>query len=108
MEYAYVKPNQSPTLHGVQPAADILMSSVAKYAGANALGLVLTGMGKDGAEGLLAMKLAGSYNLAQDEATCVVYRMPKAAADLGAFYATLLLQRIAAKLMEQFKIRDAA
>lgn len=65
------------------PSVDVLMSSVARHAGANALGIVLTGMGHDGAEGLLEMRKAGARTLAQDEATSVVFGMPKAAYDKG-------------------------
>ena len=63
---------------------DILFKSVAKFAGANALGIILTGMGQDGAEGLLEMKTAGAPTIAQDEASSVVFGMPKEAIKLGA------------------------
>ena len=62
---------------------DVLFRS-ANYAGKNALGVILTGMGKDGAAGMLEMKNAGAYNFAQDEATCVVFGMPKEAIAVGA------------------------
>jgi two-component system chemotaxis response regulator CheB len=104
----FVKLHQEPLLHGVRPAADYLMKSVAKYAGANAVGVVLTGMGKDGAEGLLAMKAAGSYNIAQDEASCVVWGMPKAAIELQAIHKTLPLDRIAEEIIAQIKVRAVA
>jgi two-component system chemotaxis response regulator CheB len=79
-----VRLNQEPLLHGVRPAADHLMRSVAEHAGANAIGVVLTGMGKDGAAGLKAMRDAGAATFAQDEETCVVYGMPRAAVEAGA------------------------
>lgn len=89
-------------LHGVRPAADYLMRSVAKYAGPNAIGVVLTGMGRDGADGFVVMKRAGSYNIAQDENTSVVFGMPKAAIDLFAVHRTLPLERLADEVMKQF------
>ncbi len=67
-----------------RPSVDVLFDSAAHYAGHNAVGVILTGMGKDGAAGLLRMKQAGAYTLAQDEASCVVYGMPKEAVALGA------------------------
>lgn len=104
----HVKLHQEALLHGVRPAADYLMRSVAKYAGANAIGVVLTGMGKDGAEGLLEMKKAGSFNIAQDEKSCTVFGMPKAAIDLQAIHKVVSLDRIANEIIEQIKIRDVA
>jgi len=104
--YYHVRLHQEPLLHGVRPAADYLMKSVAKYAGSNAIGLVLTGMGKDGADGLLAMKAAGSYNIAQNEETCIVYGMPKAAVDAGAIHKVLPLEKIAAELLTQIKLKE--
>lgn len=104
----YVRLHQEAMVHGVRPAADYLMRSVAKFAGANAIGLVLTGMGKDGAEGLLAMKNAGSYNVAQDEDSCVVFGMPKAAIELSAIHKILALDKIAEDLRKQFSSRAVA
>jgi two-component system chemotaxis response regulator CheB len=106
--YYHVKLHQEPLLHGVRPAADFLFKSVAKYAGANAVGLVLTGMGNDGAAGLLEMKKAGSYNIAQDEATCVVYGMPKKAVESGAIDKSIRLDDIAAEIVRQWKLKEAA
>jgi two-component system chemotaxis response regulator CheB len=63
---------------------DVLFNSVDQYAGANAVGVILTGMGADGAQGLLKMNQAGAKTLAQDEASCVVFGMPKEAIKLGA------------------------
>jgi two-component system, chemotaxis family, protein-glutamate methylesterase/glutaminase len=91
----YVHLHQKPPMHGVRPAADYLMLSAARYAGGNCLGIVLTGMGKDGAEGLAAMKKAGSFNLAQDEATSVVFGMPKEAIDRGAIDEVLPIEKLA-------------
>ena len=80
----YVQVKQGPLVHHQRPAADVLFKSVSRYAGANALGIILTGMGSDGAAGMLSMKQAGSINIAQDENSCVVYGMPREAVRLGA------------------------
>ncbi|MBF0211762.1 MAG: chemotaxis response regulator protein-glutamate methylesterase [Desulfamplus sp.] len=79
----YVEVKQGPMVHHQRPAVDVLFKSVAKYAGANALGIILTGMGADGAAGMASMKEAGSINIAQDEKSCVVYGMPREAVRLG-------------------------
>lgn len=73
-----------PRVNGHCPSVDVLFDSVAKSAGASAVGIILTGMGGDGAKGLLAMRRAGARTIGQDESTCVVYGMPKVAYDLGA------------------------
>ena len=62
---------------------ELMFNSVAKYAGANAIGAILTGMGNDGAQGLLNMRNSGAHTIAQDEASCVVFGMPKEAIGLG-------------------------
>lgn len=80
----FVEIKTGPLVHYQRPAVDILFRSVARYAGANALGILLTGMGKDGAQGLLEMKKAGAVTIAQDEASSVVYGMPKEARQIGA------------------------
>lgn len=80
----YVDVKTGPRVHHQRPAVDILFKSVARSAGKNAMGVILTGMGSDGAEGLLMMKEAGSYTVGQDEATCIVYGMSAAAHNLGA------------------------
>ncbi len=80
----YVDVKTGPLVHYQRPAADVLFRSVARYAGANAIGIILTGMGKDGAAGLLDMKKAGALTIAQDEKSCVVFGMPKEAIKMGA------------------------
>lgn len=75
---------QGPRVSGHCPSVDVLFESVAKVAGKNAVGIILTGMGGDGAKGLLAMRKAGARTIGQDESTCVVYGMPKVAYELGA------------------------
>ena len=79
-----VECKKGPRVNGHCPSVDVLFDSVARVAGANALGIILTGMGGDGANGLLAMRKAGARTIGQDESTCVVYGMPKVAYDLGA------------------------
>ena len=86
--------NPGPPVHSVCPSVDILFNSVAREIREKALGVLLTGMGKDGAEGLLHMREQGSHTLGQDEATCTVYGMPKAAFELGAVEKQLPLDDI--------------
>lgn len=100
--YYSVKLHQEPPLNGVRPAADFLFRSVAKYVGANAIGVILTGMGRDGAAGFLAMKESGSYNIAQDENSCVVYGMPKEAVKLNAVHSVLPLDEIAKEIIKAY------
>ncbi len=92
--------NQKPPLHHCRPAVDVLFRSVAGIAGARAVAAVLTGMGNDGALGLQALKAIGAHTIAQDEATSVVYGMPRAAAELGVADRILPLQEIATALCE--------
>ena len=80
----FVNIKEGPMVHHQRPAVDVLFNSVAQHAGANAVGVILTGMGSDGAEGMLRMKEAGARTIAQDEASCVVFGMPKEAIRLGA------------------------
>lgn len=75
---------QSPPVNRHRPSVDVLFQSAAVYAGKNAVGVILTGMGKDGAAGMLEMRNAGAYNFAQDEASCVVFGMPREAIAIGA------------------------
>jgi two-component system chemotaxis response regulator CheB len=83
-----------PAVHFQRPSVDVLFQSVAKNAGSNALGVILTGMGKDGAKGMLAMHETGARTIAQDEKSCVVFGMPKEAIRLGAADEVLPLRRI--------------
>ncbi len=80
------------------PSVDVLFQSVARTAGKQALGIILTGMGRDGADGLLEMRKAGAETIGQDEASCIVYGMPKAAYDIGAVKYRIGLQGIAQKV----------
>lgn len=83
-----------PRVHHQRPAVDVLFRSVARHAGKNAVGVILTGMGADGAEGLLEMKQAGARTIGQDEASCVVYGMPKEAFNIGAVDRVATLSKI--------------
>ena len=87
-----------PLVNRHRPSVDVLFRSVAKFAGKNALGVIMTGMGDDGARGLREMQQAGADTIAQDEASCVVYGMPKEAVKLGAANRTLPLTDIAAAI----------
>jgi two-component system chemotaxis response regulator CheB len=91
---------QDPPRHSCRPSVDVLFDSIATEFGASAAGCLLTGMGRDGAEGLLRMRSRGAVTFAQDEASCVVYGMPREAALLGAAAHVLPPARIAARLAE--------
>ncbi len=96
----YVTVKDGPTVCHQRPSVEVLFQSVAKYAGANAVGAILTGMGNDGAQGLLAMRQAGAHTVGQDEASCVVYGMPKAAAETGAVERVVPLDRVAEVMIQ--------
>lgn len=86
-------------ISGHRPSIDAMFESIASRLGPAAVGILLTGMGQDGARGLLAMRRAGAHTIAQDEATCTVYGMPRAAADMGAAERILPLPRIAERAL---------
>lgn len=88
-----------------RPSVDVLFRSVAQSAGGNALGIILTGMGDDGARGLLEMRAAGARTLAQDEESCVVFGMPKEAIECGAACEVLPLDRIGRSILEDVRRR---
>jgi len=95
----YVSIKDGPSVCHQKPSVEVLFNSVAKYAGANAVGAILTGMGNDGAKGMLAMRQAGAHTIAQDEATSIVFGMPKEAIKLEAAEVVLPLEKIAATLI---------
>ncbi len=95
----FVNVKDGPFVHHQRPAVDVLFNSVAQYAGSNAIGVIMTGMGADGAIGLRAMKDAGAKTIAQDEASCVVFGMPKEAIKLGAADKIVSLERIAQEIV---------
>lgn len=99
--------SSEPPLHSVRPSANYLFHSVAQVYGATAAGLVLTGMGVDGAEGLLAMRQAGAYTIAQDEKSSVIFGMPAAAIALGAARQICPLEGIAGALTALVAQTDA-
>jgi two-component system chemotaxis response regulator CheB len=91
----YVRVKKGPLVNHQRPAVDVLFHSVANYAGNNAIGVILTGMGSDGAQGLLKMKEAGARTVAQDEKSCIVFGMPNEAIRLGAAEKVVPLEHIA-------------
>jgi two-component system chemotaxis response regulator CheB len=95
----FVQIKDGPLVFHQRPSVEIMFESVAKYAGANAVGAILTGMGKDGATGLLSMKQAGAVTFAQDEASCVVFGMPREAINVGAIDHIVPLNQMAEKIM---------
>lgn len=96
----YVTLFDGPMMFHQRPAVEILFNSVAKYAGQNAVGAILTGMGKDGAQGLLNMRNAGAATIAQDEKSCVVFGMPKEAIELGAAQVIKPLNQITQTILD--------
>lgn len=96
----FVEVKTGPLVHHQRPAVDVLFNSAAKYAGANAVAVILTGMGADGAAGLKAMKEAGAKTIAQDEASCVVFGMPKEAIKTGCVDKVLPLNKISQGIMD--------
>ncbi|MBI5938735.1 MAG: chemotaxis response regulator protein-glutamate methylesterase [Betaproteobacteria bacterium] len=99
--YYYTELSQADPVNRHRPSVDVLFNSAAGAVGPNAIAVMLTGMGRDGAAGMLAMRDAGAHTIAQDEATCVVYGMPKAAFDIGAAREVAPLQGIAGRILEQ-------
>lgn len=95
----YVEVKEGPLVCRHRPSVDVLFRSAARYAGQNAVGVILTGMGDDGARGMLEMKQAGAWTIAQDEATCVVFGMPKEAIKLNAVDRILPLHSIAGAIL---------
>jgi two-component system chemotaxis response regulator CheB len=95
----FVEVKDGPEVSRHRPSVDVLFRSVARYAGKNAVGVILTGMGADGARGLLEMRQAGAVTIGQDEASCVVYGMPREAARLGAVERCVSLEKVAETML---------
>jgi two-component system chemotaxis response regulator CheB len=97
----YVTVKDGPLVSRHRPSVDVLFRSAAQYAGSNAAGIIMTGMGDDGARGLLEMKTAGARTIAQDEATSVVFGMPREAIELGAADKILPLEMLASQIIHE-------
>nr|WP_319394953.1 chemotaxis response regulator protein-glutamate methylesterase [uncultured Desulfobacter sp.] len=97
----YVEIREGPLVSRHRPSVDVLFRSAARYAGKNALGVIMTGMGDDGAKGMLELKQAGAYTIAQDEASCVVFGMPNEAIKLDAVDSILPLDDIADAILKK-------
>jgi len=104
--YYYVEVVDGPLVNRHRPSVDVLFRSVAKFAGKNALGIIMTGMGDDGAKGLLEMHGVGSPTVAQDEKSCVVFGMPKEAIALGAADKVLPLNQLPTEIMRYAHLGD--
>lgn len=97
----FVEIKDGPLVSRHRPSVDVLFRSAARYAGKNAVGVIMTGMGDDGAKGMLEMKNAGAKTLAQDEKSCVVFGMPNEAIKLGGVYKILPLDKIAGAVLNE-------
>ena len=97
----FVEVKDGPLVNRHRPSVDVLFQSAAQTAGENAIGVILTGMGDDGAKGMLCMKEAGGYNVAQDEASCIVFGMPKVAIERGGVHSVLPLDKILNHVIEK-------
>jgi two-component system, chemotaxis family, protein-glutamate methylesterase/glutaminase len=98
-----VKLSDAEPMHRHRPAVDVMMESVASAGGKNVIGVLLTGMGKDGAKGMLDIRNHGGYTYAQDEDSCVVYGMPKEAVHIGGVNQTVELSKMGAAIVERIK-----
>ncbi len=101
----YVEVKDGPLVCRHRPSVDVLFRSTARYAGKNAVGIIMTGMGDDGSRGILEMKQAGAFTVAQDESSCVVFGMPKEAIKLGAIDKVLPLEEIADFVVRKTRAR---
>lgn len=101
----YVHIQDGPPVNRHRPSVDVLFQSIARFAGQNAVGIIMTGMGADGAQGLLEMRNAGAYTLAQDEKSSVVYGMPNEAVKLGAAHKIVSLNQLAEHTLKSINYR---
>lgn len=99
--------DDGPPVNRHRPSVDVLFNSAALFAGKNAVGVILTGMGKDGAAGMLEMKNAGAYNFAQDEASCVVFGMPREAIAIGATHEVAALNELPGKVLQYLALHGS-
>ncbi|MCP4431091.1 MAG: chemotaxis response regulator protein-glutamate methylesterase [Gammaproteobacteria bacterium] len=103
----YVEVRDGPLVARHRPSVDVLFRSATRYAGKNAVGVILTGMGDDGAAGMKEMFDAGAYTIGQDESSCVVYGMPKAASEKGGVIEVLSLDQIASGILRAIDADDS-
>lgn len=103
----YVEITDGPLVNRHRPAVDVLFRSTARYAGKNATGIILTGMGDDGAKGIKEMNDAGAYTIAQDAESCVVFGMPKEAIAIGGISSVLPLNKIAGEIVKMFGLHHS-
>jgi two-component system chemotaxis response regulator CheB len=96
---------QTSPVNGHRPSVDVLFASAAAVMGRQAVGVILTGMGKDGAQGLLSMRRAGARTFGQDEASCVVYGMPREAFQIGAVEDVADITQIAGRVLALFPVK---
>lgn len=99
----FIEVRDGPLVNRRRPSVDVLFRSTAPYAGANSVGVIMTGIGDDGARGMLEMKEMGAANIAQDEASSVVFGMPAEAIKLGAVHRVLSLHQIAGEVLRLCK-----
>lgn len=99
----FVEIKDGPLVSRHRPSVDVLFRSTARYAGRNAIGVIMTGMGDDGAKGMLEMKEAGAYTIAQNEESCIVFGMPNEAIKLGGVDRVLSLEAIAPEIMRTYQ-----
>ncbi len=102
-----IRLHDGPPVNRHRPAVDVLFHSVAKFAGRNAVGVILTGMGNDGAAGMLAMNQAGAWTIAQNEASCVVFGMPREAINMGGVSEVVDLSQISQQMLAKISAGQA-
>ena len=102
-----IKIHDGPPVNRHRPSVDVLFHSVAKHAGRNAVGVILTGMGNDGAAGMLAMNQAGAWTIAQNEASCVVFGMPREAINMGGVSEVVDLSQVSQQMLAKISAGQA-
>ena len=102
-----IKIHDGPPVNRHRPSVDVLFHSVAKHAGRNAVGVILTGMGNDGAAGMLAMHQAGAWTIAQNEASCVVFGMPREAINMGGVSEVVDLSQVSQQMLAKISAGQA-
>lgn len=105
-DHYVTKLDKAPPVNHHRPSVEVLFRSVAQAAGKQAIGVMLTGMGKDGAVAMLEMREAGAYNFAQDESSCVVFGMPREAIAVGAVHEVANIEQIAQRLLARLPTRN--